>query len=112
MVNEANSRFPLMLLSTVTTHKSDAVVEMPRSLIVFPFITSRSAPESIIPLTTQKAPLIGLMTFTGTMGRMTLSFALTEQLVVVAASHSIVSGAAAPPSAPSSADAAVGGAEF
>ena len=87
MENFANFRLLEISLSIVTTRNSVHVVSSPSCSVIFSLITSLSAPESIIALTMTFAPEMGCTTRTAIMGRITLSFALTTQLAVVAASH-------------------------
>ena len=87
MENFANLRLLEISLSIVTTRNSVHVVSSPNFFVISSLITSLSAPESIIALTMTFAPEMGCTMRTETMGRMTLSFALTTQLAVVAASH-------------------------
>ena len=62
---------------------------MSNLIIIFPLITSLSAPVSIMALTTDAAPEDGLMMRIGMIGLITLSSALTTHFAVVAASQRI-----------------------
>ena len=91
MANDVNWRFEETSLSTVTTFMSVVLVFKPSLLTVLELMTSRSAPVSIIQFTKQHLSVSVLMMHIGTMGRMTLSSAVTMQLDKVAASHAISS---------------------
>ena len=91
-MKDARGRSEVISLSTVTTRSSVTTVGMSNLVIVFPLITSLSAPVSIMALTTAAAPEDELIMRIGIMGLITLSSALTTHFAVVAASQRIAFG--------------------